>query len=130
MSEFKEIKGLFKELKAAPKFMFPARGIGQVPSPQGVYFITDPGGTVLDVGKTDGGKEGLVQRIKNQIEGKSSFSRLYLKPKNIILKNWAYYQFLPVPADRTRALLEHYAIGRLCPDHIGFRKSTPNDGIK
>ena len=75
---------------------------------------------VLHVGRTQRGKNGLRQRINNHLHGASSFHIEYLKPKRINLRSAQYtYQYLELADARKRALLESYAVGTLCPKHIG-----------
>jgi len=89
------------------------------PSKQGVYVIRK-GQVVLHVGRTVGGKNGLRQRLKNHLYGSSSFTNKYLNGKGAVLRKRHTYQFLMVKKnERLRSLLEAYAIGMLCPKHIG-----------
>ena len=76
----------------------------------------------MHVGKTSGGREGIQQRLKNHMQGSSSFVKKYFKRKYKKLRKTCRYQYIVVRKQRTRALLEAYAIGQLCPKHIGKGK--------
>ena len=119
-SESEEIKMLFNELNLQPKLLFPQyRQPLDAPSKPGVYIINKEE-TVLHVGRTLRGKDGIHQRLKNHLHGSSSFTNEYLKGKGAILREDGYtYQYLVLEDSRKRALLEHYAIGTLCPMHLG-----------
>jgi hypothetical protein len=84
----------------------------------GVYVIYDPKGRVAHVGRTVRGKRGLYQRLNNHLHGKSSFVIKALDGKGGVLRRG--YKFrIAVENSRLRAFLEAFAIGQLCPDHIG-----------
>jgi len=91
----------------------------KAPSEPAVYIIRK-GEIVLHVGRTLRGKYGLYQRLKNHLYGASSFTDKYLKGNGATLRKGHTYQFLVVEDARLRALLEAYAIGTLCPKHIGL----------
>jgi hypothetical protein len=55
------------------------------------------------------GKRGLYQRLNNHLQGASSF----------VIKALDGYRCIAVENNRLRAFLEAFAIGHLCPDHIG-----------
>ena len=120
-SESEEIKMLFNELNVQPKLLFPQyRQPLDAPSKPGVYTINKEE-TVLHVGRTLRGKDGIHQRLKNHLHGSSSFTNEYLKGKGAILREDGYtYQYLVLEDSRKRALLEAYAVGTLCPEHIGL----------
>lgn len=120
-SESEEIKMLFNELNVQPKLLFPQyRQPLETPSKPGVYIINKEE-TVLHVGRTLRGKDGIHQRLKNHLHGSSSFTNEYLKGKGAILREDGYtYQYLVLEDSRKRALLEAYAVGTLCPEHIGL----------
>lgn len=121
-SEKRIVQELFKELCAQPKHLFPQhRESLSAPQKPGVYVIRK-GGIVLHVGRTLRGKEGLRQRLKNHLHGSSSFTDKYLNGRGATLRKGHSYQCLPVGNSRQRALLENYAIGTLCPKHIGLGK--------
>ena len=74
---------------------------------------------MFHVGTTKYGKEGLNQRLSNHLSGASSFSKKYLKPNRILLRDGYKFQCLQVRNPRTRALLEALTAGLLCPAHFG-----------
>lgn len=77
----KEIANLLRELLANDQLPFPENGkLKDAPRTQGVYIIRE-NGTVLHVGRTYDGKEGLSQRLNNHLSGLSSFAKNYLKVK-------------------------------------------------
>lgn len=116
-----EIKQLFEKLCNQPRRFFPQqRQRLDAPSKQGVYIIRKEE-AVLHVGRTLRGKNGLYQRLTNHLHGSSSFTNEYLKGVGTILRKGKYtYQYLELADSRKRALLEAYAIGTLCPEHIGL----------
>lgn len=119
--ESRKVERLFKELCRAPLFRFPERGPpSQAPERHGVYAILSPRRKVLHVGRTTRGKRGLYQRLNNHLLNGSSFTAHYLKGDGRRLRGAFLYRFLEVPGPRTRALLEAYAIGKLCPEHLGI----------
>jgi hypothetical protein len=116
----KEIVNLLRELLANDQLPFPENGkLKDAPRTQGVYIIRE-NGTVLHVGRTYDGKEGLSQRLNNHLSGSSSFAKNYLKvkKKNIRGKDFTY-QVLVEKDDKKRAYLENLATGILHPKHIG-----------
>jgi hypothetical protein len=119
-NERQVIKDLFENLCSQPKRAFPqSRQPLDAPAKHGVYIICK-GETVLHVGRTVSGQDGLYQRLNNHLHGSSSFTRGYLKGKGTTLRESGYtYQFLELEDSRKRALLEAYAIGMLCPEHLG-----------
>ena len=119
--EDKRVKELFNTLCSQPMLPFPeARKRLVAPSEGGVYIIRRDG-TILHVGRSLRGKEGLRQRLKNHLHGSSSFTIVYLKGNGDLLRDSRHtYQCLVVEDTRLRALLEAYAIGVLCPRHIGL----------
>lgn len=119
--ESQEIKHLFERLCSQPRKVFPKNLQPlDVPSTQGVYIIRKDE-TVLHVGRTVRGKRGLHQRLRNHLNGISSFAYEYLGGNGAILRGNGYtYQFLELENSRKRALLEAYAIGMLCPKHLGL----------
>ena len=119
-SERQKVKELFTELCKQPMRQFPQeREQLEAPSEPGVYIICK-GKIVLHVGRTLRGKYGLYQRLKNHLHGLSSFTDKYLKGNGAALRKGHAYQFLVVKNARLRALVEAYAIGTLCPKHIGL----------
>ena len=116
-----EIKNLFEKLRAQPRRPFPQRRQPLVaPAKHGVYIICK-GEIVLHVGRTVRGQDGLHQRLNNHLHGSSSFTREYLEGAGRVLREIGYtYQFLELENPRKRALLEAYAVGTLCPQHLGL----------
>jgi len=124
VSERQKVKELFKALCKQPMLQFPqARRKLEAPLKPGVYVIRK-GGIVLHVGRTLRGKGGLHQRLKNHLQGNSSFTNDYLHGKGATLRKGHTYQSLVVKYPRLRALLEAYATGKLCPKHIGLGVSN------
>lgn len=121
----------FRALKRQKRHRFPKRGqLTGISTKQGVYVIYAPRTKrVVHVGRTYRGKEGLQQRLRNHLQGSSSFTAEYLKKHGTKLRRGYTFRFLPLPvkAWRRRALLEAYATGVLCPAHIGKnqRKDVP-----
>jgi hypothetical protein len=119
--EQKAIRVLFTRLKRAPLRAFPGpRGRLDAPNRHGVYVIYKPSGKVVHVGRTPSGSGGLRQRLGNHLYGASSFTIQYLKGQGSKLRRGYTFRCLVVNSRRRRALLEAYAIGYLCPRHIGL----------
>ena len=120
MGERQEIIMLFESLLQQPKHIFPKLQHSlDVSVKHGVYIISRDE-DVLHVGRTIRAKGGLQQRLKNHLQGKSSFARAYLSGDGNQLRRKGFaYQYLEVPDPRKRTLLEALAIGKLCPKHIG-----------
>jgi len=88
----------------------------------GVYIIRK-NKTILHVGRTHRGRNGIHQTLANHLHGSSSFTENYLHGNGATLRKKGYtYQYLKLEDSRKRALLEHYAIGTLCPRHLGTGK--------
>ena len=119
--ESQEVKMLFNKLCKQLKRSFPqSHQRLDVSLKQGVYIIRKKE-TVLHVGRTLRGRNGIYQRLKNHLHGSSSFTNEYLKGKGTTLRGDGYtYQYLVLEDPRKRALLEAYAVGTLCPEHIGL----------
>ncbi|MGI8525694.1 MAG: hypothetical protein ACR2K5_05860 [Pseudolabrys sp.] len=119
--EQKAIRRLYKDFQKAPLQKFPARVREKlhVPDVHGIYAILNRSGKVLHVGRTVRGKRGLHQRLRNHLCGASSFHIKWIKPRRLNLRRGYQFRFLFVESSRERALLEAYAIGVLCPAHIG-----------
>lgn len=114
------VRRCFSKLKGARLTHFPAKGWPDVPDKQGVYIIYAPrSGRVVHVGRTYRGTRGLFQRLKNHLQGASSFTAHFLKGNGSRLRKGYTYRYLPVALARRRALLELYATGYLCPAHLG-----------
>ena len=116
----KEIANLLGKLLANDQLPFPENGkLKDAQKTQGVYIIRE-NGTVLHVGRTYDGKEGLCQRLNNHLYGASSFVKKYLNGKKEKLRKKGYtYQVLEVKDEKERAYLEALATGILYPEHIG-----------
>lgn len=115
-----KVEELFAELCKQPMHQFPQKREQLIaPSEPGVYVIRK-GDITLHVGRTLRGKGGLHQRLKNHLHGSSSFTNKYLKGNGAVLQNGYTYQYFVVKDTRLRALLEAYAIGTLCPEHVGL----------
>lgn len=118
--ERQKVEVLFRKLCKQPMLQFPQEHEQlEAPKEPGVYIIRK-GGIVLHVGRTLRGTNGLHQRLKNHLHGASSFTNEYLKGNGSALRKGHTFQFLVVDNARLRALLEAYAIGILCPRHIGL----------
>jgi hypothetical protein len=114
------ISSLFNELIRAPLKTFPARREQlAAPKQQGVYVIYSPRREVLHVGSTPKAKKGIAQRLRNHMAAQSSFVRCYLDGDGSQLRSGYKFRCLVVEDQRFRALLEAFAIGHLCPAHIG-----------
>jgi hypothetical protein len=120
MVETEEINMLFESLLQQTKHAFPkSRQSFEVPVKHGVYVIYQEK-DVLHVGRTIRGEHGLQQRLRNHLQGKSSFTRAYFSGDGNKLRDKTFsFHFLEVLEPRKRALLESLAIGKLCPLHIG-----------
>jgi hypothetical protein len=123
--EFKKIASLFDELIRAPRRKFPApKQSLEAPDQQGVYIIYSPSNKVLHVGSTPRARKGLAQRLRNHLAAQSSFTLHYLNSDGSRLRRGYKFRCLIVRSSRQRALLEAYAIGRLCPAHIGLGRGA------
>lgn len=122
-AEPKAIHDLFNQLLRQPRIPFPpSRRRLDAPKCRGVYIIRSPNLRIFHVGSTPRRKSGLHGRLSDHLAGKSSFVRLHLKGEYLLLRSGCSFQCIEVPDSRTRALLEAYAIGCLCPAHIGLGK--------
>lgn len=121
--DHQRIKELFRQLKAKQPELFPQeRRPLNVTTKHGVYIIYSPGRKILHVGRTLRGRKGLRQRLNNHLQGQSSFTVSYFKnrkksPK--LLRRRYKFAYVEVNNSRMRALLEAYAVGMLCPIHLG-----------
>lgn len=123
--ELESIKRKFRALMRAERIVFPmSRGRISAPTTQGVYLIFGPRGRVLHVGRTVKGRNGLRQRLKNHLQGQSSFTWSMFDKQGEMLRGTHSYAFIEEPNDRRRALLEAYAVGNLCPKHLGVGRSA------
>jgi hypothetical protein len=124
--EQKAIRRLFSDLVRAQCHEFPKAGKKiEAPNKQGVYVIYSPRGRVVHVGRTPKAKGGIVQRLRNHLHASSSFAQKYLGGHGYKLRNGYKFSCLVVKNPRRRALLEAYAIGCLCPAHIGDGSGPP-----
>ena len=114
------VKELYAALLKEARRTFPAVG-GSLDAPEerGVYVIYGPRNDALHVGSTPKGQRGIVKRLRDHMAAASSFTRTYLDGNGAVLRNGYSYQYVVVENPRLRALLEAYAIGDLCPAHIG-----------
>jgi len=120
--EQKRVKALYAKLIGSTLQTFPEyRGKLNAPAGKGVYVIYDPRGKVAHVGSTPRAIGGIAQRLRNHMAGASSFTRAEFNRDGSRLRGKYKFQCIEVSAKRCRALLEAYAIGSLCPTHIGIR---------
>ena len=120
MTELKQLQRLFGRLISMPRYKFPlAGGSITAPTDKGVYVIYGPRRKPSHVGGTPRARNGIAQRLRDHLAGRSSFVIKYLDSDPSRLRGCYEYQCLAVPDKRIRALLEAYAIGQLCPAHIG-----------
>ena len=135
--ELKKVKAKFNELRRSKQQRFPSDHKKlEAPIERGVYVIYGPRDEVLHVGGTPRGRRGICQRLSNHLHGQSSFTHksLFLKQHGgrtlqgrcKYVRKHCTYRCLPIEKDdRLRALVEAYAIGCLCPDHIGLHQLAP-----
>jgi hypothetical protein len=124
LGEHERSKRLFAELLDQHAVCFPKKGDTlDVPTKHGVYIIFDKAGRVLHVGRTYRARCGLLQRLNGHLNGQSSFVGTFLRQNKGRLRKGYNYKYLVVGHNRRRALLEHYAIGVLCPAHLGVGES-------
>jgi hypothetical protein len=130
--ELRRVEAKFAELMRAKRKPFPGHGQRfNETNKRGVYVIYR-GGKVLHVGGTP--RSGLRQRLSNHLHKQSSFTENseYLKKHGgstqkarcDYVRARCEYRCLVIPNHRLRALLEAYAIGHLCPDHIGLHQTA------
>lgn len=123
--EITRIRKLYSRLLRAKSVAFPLTGARlDVPDKHGVYIIFSPSRTVLHVGRTVRGKRGLRQRLNNHLHGASSFAIRHFGGKGSSLRGRHRFAYLEVTNARTRALLEAFAVGSLCPKHLGVGESA------
>lgn len=123
--EFTNVRTLYSRLLAAEPIAFPLAGEGlEAPSAHGVYVIRSPRGTVLHVGRTVRGRHGLRQRLNNHLHGASSFAKQHFQGKGSKLRGTHTFAFVKISNARMRALLEAYAVGNLCPRHLGLGENA------
>ncbi len=118
--ERKIVEEHFRELCIQEIQSFPKKGQTLNASLKAGVYIIRNGETILHVGRTYRGKKGLYQRLGNHLVGASSFTQNYLHGNGATLRKNGYtYQYLELENPRKRALLEHYATGKLCPKYLG-----------
>ena len=125
------VKTLYRQLGRSRRTLFPKTGERlEAPSKHAVYIIFKPGGTVVHVGRSIRGKKGLRQRLNDHLHGNSSFVSHYapLRGKGSRLRGRYSFSLIEVSRPRTRALLEAYAVGCLCPKHLGVGKNAAKPG--
>ena len=121
VNEREEISKLLHKLEEQPLWRFPqARQSLEAPKLHGVYVIRDRNKKVAHVGRTVRGKGGLAQRLKNHLAAQSSFVQQSLAGNGSKLRLGYTYQYIEVPDDRKRALLEFIATAWHCPEHLGL----------
>jgi hypothetical protein len=121
-TEAKMVVEKFKQLLKAKKRKFPEKGKPlDAPNERGVYIIFGRNKSVLHVGATPRGQKGIANRLKDHLQTRSSFTLKFpeLKGDGSRLRNGYSFSYLAVVDNRIRAFLESYAVGRLCPRHIG-----------
>jgi hypothetical protein len=131
--EPRRVKAKFAELIHSPLHSFPAsrRRLNETDK-RGVYVIYSPRGKILHVGGTPRGQRGIFQRLSNHLHGQSSFTSKSqflkkhggrkLKDRYSYVREHCTYRCLAIENERLRVLLEAYAIGHLCPDHVGLHQ--------
>lgn len=118
--EPKAIKAKLGQLLRSRMIAFPPAGEKiDVPDVHGVYVIYNASGRVAHVGRTVRGKRGLYQRLNNHLQGASSFTIKALGGKGAKLRDGYKFRYIEIEQSRLRALVEAYAIGQLCPEHLG-----------
>lgn len=123
--ELVRIQKLYKRLLNSQPTVFPLAGARLVvPNTHGVYVIYSPRGAVLHVGRTVRGTKGLRRRLYNHLHGGSSFANQFLRGKGSKLRGTHKFSFVEVPSARGRALLEAFAVGNLCPKHLGVGENA------
>jgi len=121
--ERKAVRKLFAKLIGSEVSRFPKRGQRlAAPTRRGVYVIYDARGRVVHVGRTPTARGGIAQRLKDHMATASSFTRQYrpLRGDGSKLRGKYAFRCVVVESRRLRALLEAYATGQFCPDHIGL----------
>jgi uncharacterized protein (DUF433 family) len=126
--ERREIVRLFNQLCCQPLYQFPLRRAKLcAPFTLGVYVIRDAAKRVVHVGRTPRAKKGLHKRLCDHLSGASSFTNDYLKGDGSQLRGAYSFQYLEVADARKRALLEAFAIGWLCPLHLGLGEGVAEE---
>jgi hypothetical protein len=124
--EQRKIEELLAKLLREPRRRFPGRRERlEASNRKGVYVIYGPQGKVVHVGSTPRAKEGVAQRLRDHLNGNSSFTYTKFGGDGSRLRDGYEFQYLIVDNGRDRALLEALGIGRLCPEHIGHGLDGP-----
>jgi hypothetical protein len=119
--ERKDIRRRFAKLLKGKRRAFPSlREPLDVPSRHGVYIVYGPRNAILHVGRTVRAQRGLWQRLTEHLRSNSSFMASRFERDGSKLRGKCSYVYTVVKNDRTRALLESYAVGYLCPKHLGL----------
>jgi len=118
-AERRSVRALYARLVRSELHPFPRRGPVRHPTRRGVYVIYDARRRPVHVGRTPRARGGLAQRLTNHLRGRSSFVRESLDGDGSRLRRGYAFRHLVVEDLRKAALLEAYALGRLCPAHIG-----------
>ena len=96
-TEFNKSMKLLEKLIEMDWSVFPEDGETlSASSNRGVYLIANLDQKVLHVGSTPRGKNGIHQRLKNHLHGKSSFARQYLIPQGLNLRAGYLYCYIEV----------------------------------
>ena len=119
MSELQKSRALQRMLGEGRMVKFTRDDLKKIPTEQGVYVVYNKKQQPAHVGRTVRGKYGLRQRLMNHYWGRSSFVRVFLRGDKEKLRKECMFRYVVMKGDRTRALLEAYLIGILCPRHIG-----------
>ena len=128
--ESDEVKRLFWRLMIAPRLPFPDTGERlDAPNEKGVYLIEDFEGRVLHVGRTPQKKKGIRQQLQNHLNSASSFVHAHFDGDGSKLRGSCWFRYLVLESWRLRALLEAYAVGCLCPIHIGRDERVPESPL-
>jgi hypothetical protein len=116
---------LLAELLRSQAYAFPReRGRLNAPSGPGVYLIYDPRGRLAHVGRSAPGKNGPRQRLRDHLQAQFPFTKEYLKGDGSKLRRRYKYKYLIILDPRERALVEAFAVGTLCPLHLGLRDTN------
>jgi hypothetical protein len=118
--EPKAVKAKLAQLLRSPMVPFPPAGERlDVPDLHGVYIIYDPKGQGSPC-RPDGSRETrALPEAQQPPQGASSFVVTALDGKGSVLRDGYKYRRISIENSRLRAFLEAFAIGHLCPDHIG-----------
>lgn len=127
MTEPEKIMELYNQLVDSPQYDFPSNGKIEISNKQGIYIVYNDNNEALHVGKTNGAKNGLNQRLLNHVRNQSSFSKLYMQKENIALRAWGKFKFIEIESARERSLLEALTAGLLCPAHIGTGEKNSSE---